>query len=88
MAFPYATLGRSGRAASAVRLYRQTTAQIRTGNGATFYRSLSGTHAGAVRTYELLRGDYRAGMHVKRETVISRQSLLIFRLIACRIIMM
>lgn len=69
-------LGRLGRAASVVRLYRQAASQSRTGDDATFYHSLPDTHAGAVRTHCLPRGDYRAGMHVKRETVISRLSLL------------
>ena len=64
MAFPHAKLRRPIRVASAVRLYRQTTAQIRAGDDATLYRSLSGTHAGDIRTHELPRGDRRSGTGV------------------------
>ena len=60
----YFMLGRLGRAASVVRLYRQAASQSRTGDDATFYHSLPDTHAGAVRTYCLPCGDRRSGTGV------------------------
>ena len=65
MALLHATLGRSGRAASAVRLYRQAVSEIRAGDDAALYRPPPDTHAGAVRTYELPCGDRRSGTGVE-----------------------
>jgi hypothetical protein len=64
MAFPNSMFGRPSRAASAVRLHRQTASQIRAGNDATFYRPPPDTHAGTVRTHELPCGDRHAGTSV------------------------
>ena len=64
MALPHATLGRSCRAASAVRLYRQAASQSRTGDDAALYHPPPDTHAGAVRTHCLPCGDRRSGTGV------------------------
>ena len=53
MAFPNPMFGRPIRAASAVRLYRQATPQLRAGNDTALCHSLLDIHAGAVRTHEL-----------------------------------
>ena len=80
MALPYAMLGRSGRAASAVRLYRQAASEIRAGDDATFYHSLPDTHAGAVRTHCLPCGDRRSGTGViHSDAGLSPQANLIRR---------
>ena len=68
----------SGRAASAVRLYRQAVSEIRAGDDAALYRPPPDTHAGAVRTYELPCGDRRSGTGVeikKDDNIIYRLSL-------------
>ena len=80
MALPYATLGRSGRAASAVRLYRQAASEIRAGDDAALYRPPPDTHAGAFRTHSLPCGDRRSGTGVVHSDAgLSPQANLIRR---------
>ena len=77
MALLHATLGRSGRAASAVRLYRQAVSEIRAGDDAALYRPPPDTHAGAVRTYELPCGDRRSGTGVE----IKKDDNIIYKMV-------